>query len=238
MPLTHQHSLIEVINLSYRFDSLHQPALLKQLNFTLYSGQSLAIVGTSGAGKSTLLALLAGLASPTEGEILWQGKPFSRLNANQRALKRKNFLSMVFQSFQLLPELTAAENVRLPLELNPQIAPAAAQQLANHWLAAVNLTSKGQHKPHQLSGGEQQRVALARAFATSPKLLLADEPTGNLDAVTSQTISNLLFNLTRQQKQTTQPSSLILVTHDDNLAAECDRQLLLEAGQLTELTRN
>lgn len=236
MPLTHQPALIEVANLSYQHSSLNSARLLHQINFKVYPGQSLAILGASGAGKSTLLALIAGLATPTQGEVLWQGQAFSRLSANERAKKRTNFLSYVFQSFHLLPELTAEENLLLPLELNPKISLAQAKQLAQEWLTKVQLPNKAKHKPHQLSGGEQQRVALARALATSPRLLLADEPTGSLDKPTSQQLEELLFSLTQEQAASATPGSLILVTHDEQLAAKCDRQFLLEAGQLTELS--
>lgn len=228
--------LIEAKNLTYRFQHQNQElTILNQLNFSAYAGQSLAIVGPSGSGKSSLLALLAGLTTPTFGEVLLQGEAFSSLSSSQRALKRKGFLTLVFQSFQLLPELTALENVLLALELNPKISQKQALHLAKQKLVEVGLEARLHHKPHQLSGGEQQRVALARAFVVNPSVLLADEPTGNLDAASSQKIADLLFNLVATSNAETPSKCLILVTHSLELAARCQRQFKLLDGQLVEL---
>ena len=198
--------------------------ILKDINFTIQSGESVAIVGTSGAGKSTLLGILAGLDVPTSGQVVLNGEDFFRLDEDGRARLRGQLIGFVFQSFQLLPSLTALENVMLPLEL---INAGDAREKALAELERVGLAKRVHHYPRQLSGGEQQRVAIARAFAPNPKLLLADEPTGNLDARTGQTIVDLLFELNREAHTT-----LILVTHDKELAARCDRRLVLEAGEL------
>ena len=184
----------------------------------------MAITGPSGSGKSTLLGLLAGLDVPTEGEILLAGQPFSSLDEDQRAAKRGQLCSFVFQSFHLVADLTALENVMLPLELHGRDN---ARDIASHWLERVGLSERTHHFPSQLSGGEQQRVALARAFAQQPALLFADEPTGSLDHANGEHISNLLFELNREQG-----TALVLVTHDPALASRCQRQCRLEAGRL------
>lgn len=219
-------------NLSYSLTHNQQQLnILHNINLDIYAGEHLALVGASGAGKSTLLALLAGLAQPTSGEILWRQQPFSCLNEDARAAVRAQDVALVFQSFQLLPELTALENVLLPLELKGH---KYAQELALEWLAKVGLAARAQHKPQQLSGGEQQRVALARAFAVQPKVLFADEPTGNLDTATGQQIADLLFNLQHEYARASQhePPTLIVVTHDPALAQRCQRQVVVQAGQL------
>ena len=196
--------------------------ILKNLNLELTKGHSLAIVGSSGSGKSTLLGLLAGLDTPSSGSVVLAGQALERLSEDQRALLRAEHVGFVFQSFQLLESLTALENVMLPLELDGRKdAKARAQGL----LERVGLAHRLTHMPRQLSGGEQQRVAIARAFAAEPKILFADEPTGNLDRHTGQLISDLLFSLNQEQGTT-----LVLVTHDSQLAARCEQQLQLEAG--------
>lgn len=198
--------------------------ILQSLTFNVQAGERVAIVGRSGAGKSTLLGLLAGLDVPTAGEIQLLGQAFSALDEDGRAAMRARYMGFVFQSFQLLPSMTALENVMLPLQL-AQVADAKTRALAS--LAQVGLADRVAHYPKQLSGGEQQRVAIARAFAPKPAILLADEPTGNLDATTGAQVIDLLFNL-YQSHQTT----LILVTHDPQLAQRCDRVLTLVDGQL------
>jgi putative ABC transport system ATP-binding protein len=196
--------------------------ILADVSLSVRAGETLAIVGASGAGKSTLLALLAGLDSPTTGRVLIAGVDLTALDEDGRAAVRGRHVGFVFQSFHLIPSLTAIENVMLPLELRgrPDARQAAAQALEE-----VGLTSRAAHYPKQLSGGEQQRVAIARAFVTHPAVLFADEPTGNLDTVTGQKITDLLFELNRSLG-----STLILVTHDRSLARRCGRVLELDAG--------
>lgn len=189
-------------------------------------GEALAIVGASGSGKSTLLGLLAGLDVPTSGEVRLAGQDLFSLDEDARAALRGRMLGFVFQSFQLLPALTAIENVMLPLELaGRKDAHAEARQM----LARVGLAHRLGHYPKHLSGGEQQRVALARAFAARPKLLLADEPTGNLDAATGASIIELMFDMNEEQGTT-----LILVTHDDAIARRCTRILKLSGGEMVD----
>ena len=200
--------------------------ILKGVNVEIKSGQSVAIVGASGSGKSTLLGLMAGLDQPSSGEIHLLGERIDALDEDQRARVRAKGVSFVFQNFQLLPGLTALENVMLPLEISGH---QHAKQQAEALMAAVGLENRQQHYPNQLSGGEQQRVAIARAFAGEPTLLFADEPTGNLDQNTGHQVENLLFEMNRQQGTT-----LVLVTHDPELAARCDRQLTMVDGHLSE----
>jgi len=197
--------------------------ILADVSLTVRTGETLAIVGASGAGKSTLLALLAGLDSPSTGHVAIAGTDLTALDEDGRAEVRGRHVGFVFQSFHLIPSLTAIENVMLPLELR---ARSDARQAAAQALEQVGLTARAHHYPKQLSGGEQQRVAIARAFVTHPALLFADEPTGNLDTVTGQRITDLLFDLNRSIG-----STLILVTHDRALAQRCGRVLELEAGQ-------
>ncbi|AWM79578.1 ABC transporter [Gammaproteobacteria bacterium ESL0073] len=198
--------------------------ILQDITFALDAGDSLAIIGSSGSGKSTLLGLLAGLDTPTSGNIILAEQPLNQLTEDQRAAIRAEHVGFIFQSFQLLDTLTALENVMLPLELkgNTQ-AIKEAQQL----LERVGLEKRLRHYPKQLSGGEQQRVAIARAFASHPKILFADEPTGNLDTHTGEHISNLLFELNQEQATT-----LVLVTHEERLAKRCHRQIQIEAGKI------
>ena len=198
--------------------------ILDDVSFDVESGATIAIVGASGSGKTTLLGLLAGLDKPTSGDVIVDGVALSTLDQDGCAAMRQRVLGFVFQSFQLLPALTALENVMLPLELAAE--PDAAGR-ARTWLARVGLARRTTHYPRQLSGGEQQRVAIARAFATEPKLLMADEPTGNLDAATGVEIADLMFRLNREHGTT-----LLLVTHDVNLASRCERRLSLESGRL------
>lgn len=201
--------------------------ILREISFTVMPGEAAAIVGASGSGKTTLLGLLAGLDVPSSGRVLLDGCDLFALNEDARAELRGRMIGFVFQSFQLLPGLTALENVMLPLELAGRAREARAA--AREVLVRVGLGERLQHYPQQLSGGEQQRVAIARAFAPRPKLLLADEPTGNLDQVTGARIIDLLFDLNHAQH-----STLLLVTHDEALAQRCSRRLQLEAGRLMQ----
>ncbi len=200
--------------------------ILQGISFQLDRGDSIAIVGVSGSGKSTLLSLLAGMDVATEGGVELCGEALEKLDEDGRARVRGRHVGFVFQSFQLLPGLTALENVMLPLEV---LGRGDARPEAEDLLRRVGLENRGHHYPNQLSGGEQQRVAIARAFVASPEILFADEPTGNLDAVTGQRIIDLLFDLNRERQTT-----LILVTHDDNLASRCHRRLQLDSGRLVE----
>jgi putative ABC transport system ATP-binding protein len=198
--------------------------ILTGISFEVSAGESVAIVGQSGSGKTTLLSLLAGLDLPTEGDILLDGQSLAALDEDARAGLRAGRVGFVFQSFQLLAGFTALENVMLPAEL-AGLADAAGR--ARRALEEVGLSARLDHYPHQLSGGEQQRVALARAFAGQPKILFADEPTGNLDTATGQKIIELMFELNRAHGTT-----LVLVTHDPVLAARCGRTLTLREGRL------
>ena len=201
--------------------------ILHDLDIAIHSGEAVAIVGPSGSGKSTLLGILAGLDTPTTGVVDLLGQPMSTLEEDERARLRAGKVGFVFQSFQLLPGLTALENVMLPLELTGE--PDAATR-ARAMLEKVGLDHRSGHQPLQLSGGEQQRVALARAFVSQPALLFADEPTGNLDSDTGEKVVELMFSLRQQQG-----SAVVLVTHDDSLAAQCDRTLRMHHGQLEQL---
>ena len=198
--------------------------ILKGITLHIKAGESVAIVGASGSGKSTLLGLLAGLDLPSSGCIWLHEREITTLDEDARALLRGELVGFVFQSFQLLPSLTALENVMLPLELQGR---ADAQSAAQEYLQRVGLSQREAHYPRQLSGGEQQRVAIARAFANSPKILFADEPTGNLDTVTGAHIIDLLFELNRESNTT-----LILVTHEERLAERCARRIQLAAGEI------
>lgn len=198
--------------------------ILEGVSFAIGAGERVAIVGASGSGKSTLLSLLAGLDLPSRGDVELAGQSLAGLDEDARARLRGERVGFVFQSFQLLPSLTALENVMLPLELRGD---ARAGEQARAVLAEVGLGQRLDHYPRQLSGGEQQRVALARAFVTRPQLLFADEPTGNLDTHTGEAVVELLFRLNAEAGTT-----LVLVTHDDGLAARCDRILRLDAGRL------
>jgi putative ABC transport system ATP-binding protein len=201
--------------------------ILDHVTFRIEAGQSAAIVGASGSGKSTLLGLLGGLDRPSEGSVSIFGEQLTQLDEEQRAAWRARNLGFVFQSFQLLPQMNALENVMLPLELAGR---RDAEPLARQLLERVGLAHRTGHYPRTLSGGEQQRVALARAFAPRPALLLADEPTGSLDAVTGERIIDLMFELNREAG-----STLILVTHDEALAGRCALRLRLHAGRLDSI---
>ena len=203
-----------------------QLTILKNVNVDIRKGERIAIVGTSGAGKSTLMTLLAGLDTPTSGEITLLGHALSKMDDEARAKIRADSLGFVFQSFLLIPSLTALRNVTLPCLLRGE---AEDDSRAKDLLTAVGLEKRLDHLPSQLSGGEQQRVALARAFITQPELLFADEPTGNLDHQTAEKVIELLFDLNEQHGTT-----LILVTHDSLLASRCDRVYRMEAGELKE----
>ncbi|MFO1204844.1 MAG: ATP-binding cassette domain-containing protein [Burkholderiales bacterium] len=199
--------------------------ILDDVTFDVQEGEAVAILGASGSGKTTLLGLLAGLDIPTRGRVELDGIDLFALDEDGRAALRARMVGFVFQSFQLLPALTALENVMLPLELSGSPGARAA---ATALLARVGLAERLAHRPRQLSGGEQQRVAIARAFAANPRVLLADEPTGNLDASTGQEIIDLMFALNRESRTT-----LVLVTHDEALASRCRRRLRIAAGRLT-----
>ena len=199
--------------------------ILDGVSFSVNSGETVAVLGSSGSGKSTLLGLIAGLDLPSAGSVRIDGEDLFSLDEDGRAALRGRGMGFVFQSFQLLPDLTALDNVMLPLEL---AGLADARERARAQLARVGLGHRERHRPNQLSGGEQQRVALARAFAVAPKLLLADEPTGNLDPHTGAQIIDLMLDLNRAQGAT-----LVVVTHDPALAARCGRQLRLDGGRLT-----
>ena len=200
--------------------------ILRDISFDVAAGEAVAIVGMSGSGKSTLLGLMAGLDTPTSGRITIDGQDLFALSEDGRAALRARMLGFVFQSFQLLPAMTALENVMLPLEL---AGVARARHSASQMLERVGLGQRLGHYPKQLSGGEQQRVAIARAFVSQPALLLADEPTGNLDATTGAQVIDLMFELNRERGTT-----LLLVTHDESLSQRCDRVLRLAAGALVD----
>ena len=225
--LKESRPMLKVTNLSHRVrletDTL---TILQGVSLEINRGESVAIVGRSGSGKTTLLGLLAGLDTPSDGTVELDGAVISQLSEDERAQLRSRRVGFVFQSFQLLPALTALENVMLPLELSGSQGPEAK---AKELLERVGLGERLYHTPRQLSGGEQQRVAIARAFASEPAVLFADEPTGNLDNRTGHDVSDLLMTLNREQGTT-----LVMVTHDERLAARCGRQFSIEAGILTE----
>ena len=200
--------------------------ILDDVSFSLEEGQSLAITGPSGSGKSTLLGLLAGLDTATSGEIYLDEVGLHKLDEEDRAILRKEKVGFVFQSFELLPSLTALENVMLPSELKSEDS---AQENAEYFLKRVGLSEREHHYPNQLSGGEQQRVAIARAFACSAKILFADEPTGNLDPKNGQVISDLLFEVNSETD-----NALVIVTHDLELANRCDKRIDLKLGRIVE----
>jgi putative ABC transport system ATP-binding protein len=200
--------------------------ILDDVSFSLEKGQSLAITGPSGSGKSTLLGLLAGLDTATSGEIYLDEVGLHKLDEEDRAILRKEKVGFVFQSFELLPSLTALENVMLPSELKSEDKP---QKNAEYFLKRVGLSEREHHYPNQLSGGEQQRVAIARAFACSAKILFADEPTGNLDPKNGQVVSDLLFEVNSETD-----NALVIVTHDLELANRCDKRIDLKLGRIVE----
>jgi putative ABC transport system ATP-binding protein len=207
-------------------DSTGSLTILHEISFALQARESVAIIGASGSGKSTLLSILAGLDTPTDGSVVLAGTDLFALDEDARAELRSRQVGFVFQSFQLLGNLTALENVMLPLELKGRHD---ARSAATDMLKRVGLAERLNHYPKVLSGGEQQRVALARAFVLQPALLLADEPTGSLDFATGATVMDLMFDMNREAGTT-----LVMVTHDRAIAARCERQLRMEAGRLTE----
>ena len=218
-------ALVQVDQITKRVrDATGELTILHDISFELTAQESVAIVGASGSGKSTLLAILAGLDTPSDGKVRLRGQDLFTLDEDERAAVRARELGFVFQSFQLLPNLTALENVMLPLELRGE---RDARDQAAAMLARVGLGERLGHYPRVLSGGEQQRVALARAFVQRPALLLADEPTGSLDFATGASVMELMFELNREAGTT-----LVLVTHDREIAARCQRQLRIEAGRL------
>ena len=217
--------MLKTINLSKRVETTEGTlTILDSITLEIEAQESVAITGASGSGKSTLLGLMAGLDETSEGSIILDGHEITAMDEEQRAGVRAQTVGFVFQSFQLLPGLTALENVMLPAELKNS---PNAKTLAMQLLDDVGLTNRVQHYPNQLSGGEQQRVAIARAFASEPRILFADEPTGNLDSKTGEQIIDLLFRLNREHH-----STLILVTHDQRLAGRCDRVIQISDGAL------
>lgn len=218
-------NILEIKNLSRSFKSgSHQLIVVNDISFKLEDGTSCAIVGPSGSGKTTLLGLCAGLDQPSSGEVILCDENISKLSEDARALVRNKNVGFVFQSFQLISTLTALENVMVPLELRGE-ATKSVKQRAIELLESVGLGDRVDHYPTQLSGGEQQRVAIARAFINKPKILFADEPTGNLDTETGEHIEELIFDLNQKENTT-----LVLVTHDLELAKKCDRVIRLKNG--------
>ena len=199
--------------------------ILQGVDLTVQAGERVAVVGPSGSGKYSLIAVAAGLEQPTQGTVRLFGQDLASLNEDGRARLRRGRAALVFQSFHLLPNMTAEENVAAPLEIAGQ---ADAGETARRWLQRVGLAARGRHYPHQLSGGEQQRVALARALAARPALLFADEPTGNLDAANAALVADMMFDLAAETG-----AALVLVTHDSALAARTDRQTRMDGGRLT-----
>lgn len=223
--------MIEVRNVSKQVVTTEGTLrILDQINLSVADGETIAIVGPSGSGKSTLLGILAGLDLPSSGTVSLNNKDITAMDEEGRAAVRAKDVGFVFQSFHLLPGLTALENVALPLELNGDVK---ALETARYYLERVGLNHRTAHYPRQLSGGEQQRVAVARAFACRPTILFADEPTGNLDTGTGQIINDLLFDLNREEGTT-----LVLVTHEMNLASRCNRTLQLHAGREASAENN
>lgn len=223
--------VLEVDNLNKSYPSATGLlSILNEVNFSVEEGESVSIVGSSGSGKTTLLGLCAGLDKPSDGSVRLFSEDITLLNEDQRAKLRNDHIGFIFQNFQLIPTLTALENVMIPLELRGQND---ARQVAKKLLDRVGLNDRYTHYPSQLSGGEQQRVSLARAFSNNPKILFADEPTGNLDDTTSQNVEALLFELNKENKTT-----LIIVTHDLELAKKTDRQIRLKGGMIDAIIKN
>ncbi|AFL84510.1 putative ABC-type transport system involved in lysophospholipase L1 biosynthesis, ATPase component [Belliella baltica DSM 15883] len=220
-------SILRVKDVSKTYQSGNRKlTVLDQVNFDIQSGESIAIVGPSGSGKTTLLGLCAGLDSSSTGSVVLNGNAFEQLTEDQRAAVRSRDVGFIFQNFQLLPTLTALENVMVPLELKKR---KDAKEKALELLEKVGLKDRVTHYPTQLSGGEQQRVSIARAFANEPKILFADEPTGNLDTETGEMIEDLIFNMNKEKGTT-----LILVTHDPELAKRTDRIINIKGGKIQE----
>lgn len=217
--------MIELKDVHYQIPSDNETLdIIKSCNLSVQPEEIVAIVGRSGSGKSTLLSLMAGLETPTQGEIHLLGENITHYSEDQRAILRAQQVGFIFQNFQLMPSMSALENILMPLEL---FQVENAQQKAWHALQRVGLENRAKHRPAELSGGEQQRVAIARAFVTEPKILFADEPTGNLDEQTAQQIQQLLFDLNRSQKTT-----LVVVTHDNSFAKLCKKTYRLTDGHL------
>jgi putative ABC transport system ATP-binding protein len=223
--------IIAVSGVNYTVNVASHPLhILKNISFRVEPAEVVAIVGPSGSGKTSLLMLLAGLDRPTSGQAVVAGQDLSRLSENGLALFRRKTLGIVFQSFHLVPSLSALDNVSLALEIaSPQLSRAQTREAAAAALKAVGLGDRLSHRPAALSGGEQQRVGLARAMITSPPLLLADEPTGNLDQETGALVVDLMFDLARRQR-----TAVVLITHDPSLAARADRMLTMAQGELAE----
>ena len=200
--------------------------ILRGVDLVVRPGETVAVVGPSGSGKSSLIAVAAGLETPTSGQVHLFGRDLSHLNEDGRAKLRRTRVSLVFQSFHLLPNMTAQENIAAPLEIAGILN---AFEVAEAWLKLVGLQARATHYPHQLSGGEQQRVALARALAARPALLFADEPTGNLDAANAHTVADLMFKLVAKTG-----AALVLVTHDPDVAIRADRQVIMADGRIVE----
>ena len=228
MSNTTKFHFLEARNVTKYVNTVTKPLqILSDINLTMDLGRSLAILGPSGCGKSTLLGILAGLDIPSSGDVLWSDKVISDLNEEKRAELRKGNLGFVFQSFQLLSNLNAYENVLLPLELIGRTNP---EKIATEMLELVGLKDRAEHFPKTLSGGEQQRVALARAFSIKPKILFADEPTGSLDHANGDIVKDLLFNF-----QESNNTTLVIVTHDSELAEMCNFKILLRAGRIVDI---
>jgi putative ABC transport system ATP-binding protein len=222
-------SILDLQNVSKTYQSgSRKLTVLDQVTFSIQAGETIAIVGPSGSGKTTLLGLCAGLDSSSTGSVVLNGESLEKLNEDQRAAVRSRDVGFIFQNFQLLPTLTALENVMVPLELKKRTN---AKEKAMELLDKVGLKDRATHYPTQLSGGEQQRVSIARAFANAPKILFADEPTGNLDTETGAMIENLIFDLNKEQGTT-----LVLVTHDLELAAKTQRIVHIKGGKIQEDT--
>jgi putative ABC transport system ATP-binding protein len=221
--------ILDLQNVSKTYQSgSRKLTVLDQVTFSIQAGETIAIVGPSGSGKTTLLGLCAGLDSSSTGSVVLNGESLEKLNEDQRAAVRSRDVGFIFQNFQLLPTLTALENVMVPLELKKRTN---AKEKAMELLDKVGLKDRATHYPTQLSGGEQQRVSIARAFANAPKILFADEPTGNLDTETGAMIENLIFDLNKEQGTT-----LVLVTHDLELAAKTQRIVHIKGGKIQEET--
>jgi putative ABC transport system ATP-binding protein len=222
-------SILDLQNVSKTYQSgSRKLTVLDQVTFSIQAGETIAIVGPSGSGKTTLLGLCAGLDSSSTGSVVLNGESLEKLNEDQRAAVRSRDVGFIFQNFQLLPTLTALENVMVPLELKKRTN---AKEKAMELLDKVGLKDRATHYPTQLSGGEQQRVSISRAFANAPKILFADEPTGNLDTETGAMIENLIFDLNKEQGTT-----LVLVTHDLELAAKTQRIVHIKGGKIQEET--